>query len=399
MSGGDMYSYDLLQALFRNNTSDLFYLWTAGDKRPKDLPIFEEYPHVKWVHTRISHKALDFYNSVFSFPYIDDIVETQAMKDGQLPWVSQIDAAVFLLPTNAPIERNCLKVYVCHSLAPIHYPSICRAEKKKLYSKSNYKKAIESADLVFTPSEFLKDDLLDIFAKKIESKHVIPLGCGVLEDYGVEVEMPQEKVLEKELFKDKEEQEQEDITHSLPDNFFFVRGINPYFGNISSLLKAYELFRSRFAQNSWSLVIEEELKGDLQEFFADIPGVKVLPPLSDKERAAVLKQSQCFLYLSLYDMTGTALVEAMRQETVIISSTFGALPEVYHESVLECDPTAYLSILRAMKKVFREEDVTAELIEKAKDRSYHSRFRFDDIAHHMMHSIAERIEEKEEEQD
>jgi glycosyltransferase involved in cell wall biosynthesis len=400
MQKGNMYSENLLRALFRNHPNDVFYLWTAGEKRPKLAMDFEKYSHVKWVHTKISHSKLNFWIQSFSYPYIDDIVETQAMKEGKMAWISQVDAAIFLAPTIAPIERNCLKVYVCESLAPLHYSQVYTSETQKIHSKKNYERMLETADLVVTPSEFLKEDICATFPKKAEEEKITALGAGVLEEFSeVEKNIAEENILEKELFLEKEEEEKEDITEKLPEEFFFVRGVEPHFRNFAPLVQAYKLFQSRFGDTSWKIVIEETEKNDLEEWMDHHEDIHIFPPLNPEERASVLQKTQCFLYPSPYDGDGVAIVEAMRQNAPVLSSSFAALPEIYLETAISFDPTSYVSVLRAMKKIFRDEKKRDEIIEPANERSFHSRFRWDDISQHFMHRIAERIEEKEEEDD
>lgn len=379
-----IYSEDLLQALFRNFPSDTFYIWTAGRVRPTSIFSFslDIYPNVKCIHSHIKKKKIDFFLKYFSYPKIDDIAETEAMKKGLLPWIGKIDVAIFLAPYPSPVEDNCVKVSCVNDFSALHFPEYFSPSERKIHTKSSYKKEFSSADVLVVPSKFVKDDLLKIFRKEDEEKIFI-MGSGILEIESLQ-QNTNEDILKTEEERKAEKKEEEKVVDSLPSHFFFVRGIFSELHNLSALMKAYALFASRFGKNAWSLVIEEEKLGDLSDFSQKHSHCIVLPPLSLKERVEVLEKADTFLYPSLYDGVGKPVLEAMRCGTPVLSSCFGSLPEVYEKTALSFDPTSYLSLLDGMKRVFTHEKIRNDIAEAGKKRSYESQFLWDDIALRFM---------------
>lgn len=387
-----MYCEDFFQALFRNFPSDIFYIWTAGKKRQKHMFSFalEKYPNAKEIHTNLSGKKLEFMMKNFHYPKVDDIAETQAMKKGVLPWVGQLDAAIFLAPFTSPVEDNCLKVLCINDFSELHFPEYFSDAEKKLYTKSNYKREISNSDVIVTPSHFVQDDLMTTFPVEREKTHV--LGSGIRE----QVHEDSDDVLKTEEEKAAEHEQDEKVHDALPEKFFFARGIFSQLNNFPTLLKAFTLFQARFGEDSWALVVEEHQTGDLEEAFQEHSHCIALPPLTLQERSEVLEKAQAFLYPSLYDGVGYPVLEAMRNGCPVLSSNFGALPEIFGEVAISFDPTSHLSILKAMKRIFSESEIRENLSEAGKEWSFDSKFLWDDIAERLMHLIQEKREEKDE---
>ena len=388
-----IYCEDFFQALFRNFPSDIFYIWTAGKKRSKNMFSFalEKYPNAKEVHTPLSGAKIEFLMKNFSYPKVDDIAETQAMKKGILPWIGKFDAAIFLAPFTAPVEDNCLKIICINDFSELHFPEYFSIQEKKLYTKSNYKREISNSDVIVTPSHFVQDDLIKTFGVEEEKTYV--LGSGIIER---EIQK-NDDILKTEEEKLAEHEQDEKVYNALPEKFFFARGIFSQLNNFSALLKAFTLFQARFGEKSWALVVEEEKLGDLKNSFNNQKNCIALPPLTHHERIEVLEKAQCFLYPSLYDGVGHPVLEAMRYGCPVASSHFGALPEVFGEVAISFDPTSHLSILKAMKRFFSESKIRENLSEAGKEWSYDSKFLWDDIAERFMHLIQEKREEKDEE--
>ncbi len=387
-----MFCEDLFQALFRNFPSDIFYVWTAGKKRTKNIFSFslEKYSNAKEIHTNLSGSKISFMMKFFDYPKIDDIAETYAMKKGVLPWVGKFDVAIFLAPFTSPVENNCLKISCINDFSELHFPEYFSSLEQKLYTKSNYKREIANSDVIVIPSQFVQEDLLKTF--KVEPEKSYVLGTGILE----EIHIGHENILKTEEERNQEKKQDKTVHDSLPEKYFFARGIFSQLNNFPALLKAFTLFQERYGEKAWTLVIEEEKEGDLEGVFENYKNCISLPPLSSEERIEVLEKAQAFLYPSLYDGVGKPLLEAMRCGCPVASSHFGALPEIFGEVAISFDPTSHLSILKAMKRIFSEEEIRKNLAEAGKEWSYDTKFLWDDIAERFMALIQEKREEKDE---
>lgn len=78
-----------------------------------------------------------------------------------------------------------------------------------------------------------------------------------------------------------------------------------------------------------------------------------------------MKNSEAFLFPSLYEGFGLPVIEAQSVGVPVITSNTSSLPEVAGEGALLVDPLSSESIATAMETLVRDPGKRADIIEKA----------------------------------
>ncbi len=350
---GNFFSVDFLHALFRNHPTDVFLLWTTGEKNlPEDM-LFDEYQNTRILHTEIDSNNIITYIDWFDAVEIDDLVETDAMKQGIMPWLEKIEIAFFATPRPWKVEENCFSVMMVNGLSALH-----QNLSEKYLQKKYFQKALEKANMVVVPSLFSLQECQYVFGT--ETDRFFLSSTGLL----------------KELIPTTSEENS--FWKDLPEKFFFVKVEDETSAMI--VIKAFELFKTRFPETTWKLVMEEREKGSLHFLYHHGKKVHILAPLLPEHHRTVLSKTSVFIDASKTDSVGHALLQAMRLEIPTIASSFGALHEVSGGASLFFDPTKATDLYAQMKKIVEDSTLQKDLKKKGKDRSWNARFFLDDIA-------------------
>lgn len=361
---GDFFSDDLLHALFRNHPSDVFLLWTTGETPLPESMYFDEYQNTRVIHTDITSDSIHWYTRWFSAIEVDDMVETQAMKEGMMPWAEKIGAILTCSPRPLLFQADCVMVQMVNHLSLLHFPEQYTALEKKYTQAKYYKKAFQKAHLVVVPSLFLLYECQTHCA--VATEKLLPITRGIREDI-----IPPHA--ENPLWKD------------LPNEYFFVKTQSPSGALLA--LKSFELLKAKHPDLPWEMIIEENEKGALHMLYEHREKVHVLAPLENENHQYILSKASAFIDTSGYDPIGKDLLLAMRFEIPCIASTFGALPEISQGSTLMFDPTSATELYNAMENIITNASLRASLSEKAKNRSRDKQFFIDDRAIELINAI------------
>lgn len=364
---GDFFSSELLHAFFRNFPSDIFILWTTGEHELPEHMLFDEYANTRVLHTKISSKDLHWYTDWFSAIEIDDMIETESMKQGMMPWTSRLEAAFFCSPRPMQNESNCFTVQFVNHFSPLHFAESIPKEIQKYYNQNSYTKALERASLVVVPSQFLVQECQYFCGVPLEKLYCASVGIS------------KDIIPIQEITKEWE---------NLPEKYFFVR-VNDITESLIAL-KAFELLKARFPDNTWEMVIEEPYKGALYSLYERREKIHILAPLSPKNHEQVLAKASIFIDLSSYDPIGLSVLQSMRQETPILASNYGAIPEVCKTAAEYFDPTLATDLYRAIKEYIEQPEKQEKLKIAGRERSRDPQFFIDDIAIKIMEEIKKR---------
>lgn len=376
-SKGSFFCSDFLHALFRNHPDYIFYLWTTGLEELATIDRFEEYANVRRIHTEITSEKLHFLINFFGYPYIDDIVETLAMKNGHLAWVSKLDVAFFFTPYPILIEENCFHVQVTSNLNSIYYPEIYTNKSKSYHSLKYYKKSIVDADLNIFPSNYLKSDVMKKIPKlEEESTMVVPL--GLTHDFQ---EIFEPDLSNYDFFK----------KLNLLENFIFVKAGNE---SLKHMIKAFELIKIKFQDAKWNMLIEEPYENSLSFEYFD-SSIKIVSPLSSENRKFILSKAHITVLLSLYDTEGEVFLQSIRCGTPVLSSGYGSFFEYTIDKSMIFDPNSYYDIFKLLTLFIENKPLYDEIKKKGKEKSSEKQFCWDDNAILIMQHIAEELEKRE----
>ena len=243
---------------------------------------------------------------------------------------------------------------IVHDLSFLNYPSFIKKTDLFFY-KRYFKKFLQKANSIITVSEFLKAIVSDQYAVKEEK--VIVVHSAV-----------------KEIFSPLNEDRKEEIKNKYTDgkNYFIYTGdIHPQ-KNLINLLKAFSGFKKRQKSN-WKLVLTGKLDKNYKSFGESIKTYKyrdevviLTGQLEEKEKAGLLGSAYAFIYPSLKEGFGLAVLEAMNCHVPVLTSPHSAMQEIARDAALYADPADHKDIADKMMLLYKDESLRNGLIEKGK---------------------------------
>ena len=240
---------------------------------------------------------------------------------------------------------------VSHDIAYVHFP-----EFMKKGQLSYYKKYVpifhEKADHIIAVSESTKADLISQFG--LEPKKITVAYNALPSEIPFGLNPKNENYL------------------------LYLGSVHPR-KNIVNLLLAFDTFveqlkgegyrealpkfilagRSAFGTNEIFEVHQLMKNKELVEFRGSV---------SEKEKWQLLAEATCMCYVSKWEGFGIPILEAMHAETPVITSNEGAQAEVGSEACIQVSPHNSKDIAFEMHRVYTNEKLRKELINKGKER-------------------------------
>lgn len=145
----------------------------------------------------------------------------------------------------------------------------------------------------------------------------------------------------------------------------FVGTIEPR-KNLVGLFKAYALLPLEI-QEKYPLVVsgaEGWNTGEIFQVFRNLKldgKVKFLGFSSDAQLARLYKDAAVFIYPSLYEGFGLPILEALGNETPIITANISSMPEVAGQAALYIDPCQPIEMCRAIQEIIDHKNKVEEL--------------------------------------
>jgi glycosyltransferase involved in cell wall biosynthesis len=137
---------------------------------------------------------------------------------------------------------------------------------------------------------------------------------------------------------------------------------------IIHVLKAFSVFKKWQQSNAQLIIINAELHQQttlLLQTYKHRQDMH-LPENTDKDRCALMASATTVIYLPASDNFGLALMEALYCEVPVITHNAGALAEIGGDAVLYTDPGDLQNIADKMMKIFKDEKLRSQLIQKTK---------------------------------
>lgn len=261
---------------------------------------------------------------------------------------------------------------VIHDLNFIYYPEFLPYLHSKYY-RTFFPKYIRKANRVATVSEYSKSDIIKLYNIPPDKVDVVYNGAN-------------------EKFRPLSSDEQQKVRHKYSQGapyFLFVGTIQPR-KNISNLIKAFNEFRTSFSSNIKLLLVgskkymnkEIEDAYNLSPYRNDIVFTGWLP---FDELTRVMASAFALIYPSHFEGFGIPMLEAMYCDVPVIASHSTSMPEVAGNAALYVDPQSVDSIKSAMLKLYNDESLRIQLIDKA--RIQRAKFTWDKTASLLWQSI------------
>ena len=323
-SGIAVYINNLLDNLFKLDKENKYYLYTNSWEDISDnLPPCPG-DNIKFVHTRIPNRVLNFFIRFFGSPKLDKLIG------------KKID--LFFVPDLRPtaLSKNVKKVGTFHDLSFYHFPQYFSKKSRLWYRIVNAKKEAITCDKIIAVSEFTKKDLIKTF--KIDPEKIEVIYEGAAEYFKSE--------------KDKEKLELSRRIYNLPKKFFLSLSALEPRKNINRLIEAYQLFKKKNG-NDVKLVLAGSADPTIFKKIKipEDPDIYLTGFVDEKDKAALYSLATAFIYPSLFEGFGLPVLEAMSCGTPTITSKTSSLPEVAGDAALLIDPKNVREIANAMKKI------------------------------------------------
>lgn len=267
-------------------------------------------------------------------------------------------------PTILFVPGQALPRFLRTTLATIH--DVAFARRPDLYEpavrrrlKCVTKRAIKKATRILVPSEATKQDLVDLY--HVASDHVV----AIPEAVNTKMFHPYSKEAARATLQQ----------HRLGTNFFLTVGRLEKKKNLTTLIRAFELFKARRGVGDpfeLLLIGEPGFGYDEIKKYIDLSPTKeqirVLGYLPDSEVAPLMSAATAYVFPSWYEGFGIPNLEAMAAGATLITSDIPAHQEVVGDAGLLVSPGEPEAWAHAMERVVKDGSLRAELVEKGKQR-------------------------------
>ncbi|KAF2511332.1 glycosyltransferase family 4 protein [Flavobacterium foetidum] len=194
---------------------------------------------------------------------------------------------------------------------------------KRMYASLLYKNAVKKATVIFTVSEFSKQEIVKYTDAQPEKIKVVYCGVNV------------------PFFENKKESE-----IALPKDFIlYIGNVKPH-KNLLVLIEAYALL-SENLKSKYKLIIVGKKEGfitkdDNIDKFIDknnlYGNVIFTGHIEDCDLPVYYQKASVFIFPSLYEGFGLPILEALAAGTIVISSNVASIPEVGGNAVYYFNP-------------------------------------------------------------
>jgi glycosyltransferase involved in cell wall biosynthesis len=258
----------------------------------------------------------------------------------------------------APMPARTPFVVTIHDLIHLRFPQYLPGWRARQYAKFFLRRAARKARLVFSVSQFSKNDLLseyDIDPDKVVVTH------NVIDP--LEYELSEEEIARrlKQI-------------PLVPEKYVLYTGNNKPHKDLGTALRAFAGFRKRMGRE-WTFCFAGATFADNTEGAAMLRLVEELGIadavvfhgfLSRPHLIALIKRARLFLFTSRYEGFGLPPLEAMAAGVPVVSSNAASLPEVLGEAALFAEPGDDLMFAANMAKLIEDNELRTEMIEKGR---------------------------------
>lgn len=408
-TGVGEYTYNLLKAIFLLDKENQYYLFYNSNKNIfQNIPQWEQ-NNVHYVGTKYPNKLLNLllwlkivkldkillrhferiYLKKKKLSYLStDKQNLKEVKDfiqlkidlpkaeTPLHFVSaQNDELIWFSPnlnfTN--LSKKIKHLQTIHDLSFEFLPE-CFTWKQRLWHWFlNPKKQCQKADIILTPSENTKQDIVNEYG--IVGDKIQILQPGISWEEGLITTENIQRVKEK---------------YNLPEKYILYLGTLEPRKNIESIIEAYNISGLKIKNYELIIVGGKGWKNKkLLKLIENSLGVKYIGYVNKKDKQLLYNLSSLFIFPSLYEGFGLPVLEAMSQEIPVITSNRTSLPEVIGTSGYLVNPYNVLELAEAMKNILSDEKLRKMLIIQSKEQT--KKFNWNNSAKKFLNLICELV--------
>jgi len=152
--------------------------------------------------------------------------------------------------------------------------------------------------------------------------------------------------------------------------FLYIGAIHPR-KNLVNLLKAFSIFKKRLKSNM-KLVLAGRLAWKYDSFIQNLKKYKfkedviLLGYLSEDDLVKITGSAYALVYPSLLEGFGVPVLEAMKCQVPVLTSSGSSMEEIAKDAALYADAKNFEDIADKMMLLYKDEKRRKELIEKGK---------------------------------
>jgi glycosyltransferase involved in cell wall biosynthesis len=249
-------------------------------------------------------------------------------------------------------------VATIHDMIPLLWPQWV-TRKHRLVVTAAYYRLRHLVDIVITPSEATKADVVRHLQMDPQRIAVIPWGCDERFHPGGN---PEHFAAVQQRYR-------------LPAQYLLFVGTLEPRKNLTALLHAYAMLRAEGCGKDLKLVVA----GRTGWLYADIfDTVKTLALdedviftgfVDDEDIPDLYRGAQLFVFPSLYEGFGLPILEAMASGVPVVTSATASMPEVAGDAAILVDPHDPEAIAEGMARVLTEDRLRQAMIQKGLARA------------------------------
>ena len=350
-SGVGEYTYQFLNALFRIDRTNSYFLFYNAFKKVDDiLPTeWKQHENVHFCGFRYPNKIFNFCLKFLKWPKIDRLIN------------KKLD--VFFIPNLnfIALSRGVKKVITVHDLSFERYPYFFSWKRRLWHWFVNPRKLINGCDKIIAVSENTKEDLMELYGVAEDRIRVVYSGVEQVSNNKYQVASI------------------EDIRkkYNLPERFILFLGTLEPRKNIEGLIRAFEILKQdlRLKIPNLSLMIvgprgwlwKKIFKRAGKSPFAN--DIKFIDYISNEEKFVFYKLADLFIYPSFYEGFGFPPLEAAAAGVPVIVSTASSLSETMGEAALMVDPYNPAEMAKIMYECLTDKNLRVDLIEKGEKQA------------------------------
>ncbi len=276
---------------------------------------------------------------------------------GRVRWeVLRKKPTVLFVPAQAipRVSKNVKVVTTIHDVAFARRPDLYDPKVRKRL-KSVTRRALKRSAKVLVPSQATADDLLQIY--RAPQEHVVVTHLA-----------PSIKMGDTDSRATRQH-------YRLGANFFLTVGRLEAKKNITTLIKGFELFKSRRGVGDpFELVLVGEPGfgyEEIDKYFEHSSAKEAIRSLGyvpDDQVAHLMAAATAYVFPSWYEGFGIPNLEAMSAGTALISSDIPAHREVVGDAGILVPPNEAEGWAQAMEKIVRDPTIRQGLVDKGKTR-------------------------------